>query len=61
MVGVALERPPKIDQLRAYEIEAASWDEARLDALLISYNNAVMPCWSGIEEEIPFLPDEWFR
>lgn len=61
MVGVALERPPKIDQLRAYEIEAASWEDARLDALLISYHNSVMPCWAGIEEELQFIPDDWFR
>lgn len=61
MVGVALERPPKIDQLRAYEIEAASWQEARLTASQMSMHNAIMPVWSGIEEELQFIPDDWFR
>lgn len=61
VVGVALHRPPRIDQLRAYEVAAGCWDDARLAALQMAACRCVMPVWAGIDEELPLLPEGWFR
>lgn len=60
-VGVALERPPRIDEFRSYALEAATPLEARELALLIACHGAVMPVWDGLEEDVPFLPNAWLR
>lgn len=60
-VGVALVRPPRIDEVRTYAIMTETAAEARLTALHWAAAGCVMPVWDGIDEDVPFLPREWFR
>lgn len=60
-VGVALERPPRIDQLRCYTIEAETFLDARITVLHMAARGAIMAVWDGISEDVPFLPPELFR
>lgn len=54
-VGVALERPPKIHELRRYAVEARSGIEAKEIALCMACCTSVMPVWAKIvgDEEFP--------
>ncbi len=45
-VGVALGRPPAIDEYRYVLVEADSWTEANLVACQIAATRSVMPVWS---------------
>lgn len=60
-VGVALFRPPMIDEFRRYEIEAEDDREAQLIACQMATHSCVMPVWSGWPDDVPFLPDYWIR
>jgi hypothetical protein len=60
-VGVALVRPPRIDQFRAYVIEADTEQAAELTAHAMACRGAAMPVWIGWPEDVPHLPEEWLR
>lgn len=47
-VGVALSRPPKIDEYRTYAIEAGSKVEANILACQMAACTSVMPVWSKV-------------
>ena len=60
-VGVALQRPPRIDEFQHIRVEAGHEQEARLIACQIAYCTGVMPVWDGIPEDVPHVPDRWLR
>lgn len=60
-VGVALERPPRIDEFRLVSVEAVWWPEARLAAAQVSAATSVMPVWTGRPEDVADVPDGWLR
>lgn len=60
-VGVALERPPLIDEFRHIKVEAGSETEARLIACQVASVDSVMPVWDGWPEDVAHLPKEWVR
>lgn len=45
-VGVALSRPPVIEEYRYVLVEADGWTEANLVACQIAAGSSVMPVWS---------------
>lgn len=51
-VGVALTRPPVIDELRRIVVEAESDSEAALIATQIASCTSVMPVWSEVQEDV---------
>ncbi len=61
VVGVALQRPPLIDEFRYYVIEDDSEHDAELTALHMAYRASVMPLWRGWPEDVQHLPNEWIR
>ena len=54
-VGVALSRPPLIDEFRRYEIDTVSESEAELVACQIAACTSVMPVWAGWPDEVPHI------
>lgn len=60
-VGVALERPPRIDEFRHIIVSAPGETEARGIALQIASATSVMPVWDGWPEDVAHLPEEWMR
>jgi hypothetical protein len=60
-VGVALQRPPRIDEFRHIRIEAGSETEARLIACQVASADSVMPVWDGWPEDVVHLPEGWIR
>jgi hypothetical protein len=54
-VGVALARPPRLDEYRRYAIEADCPYEAEELALQMASHDSVMPVWSKVvgDEEFP--------
>jgi hypothetical protein len=60
-VGVALQRPPLIDEFRHIRVEAGHEQEARLIACQMASGGTVMPVWDGIPEDVPHIPEEWIR
>lgn len=60
-VGVALERPPRIDEFRHVRVEADDETDARLLATQIASCGTVMPVWDGWPEDVPHVPEEWLR
>lgn len=50
IVGVALSRPPKIDEYRKVLVEATGKYEAMLIAAQISANTSTMPVYTKIED-----------
>lgn len=59
--GVALERPPLIDEFRSVVIAADTEIEALMIALQISSATSVMPVWAGSPDDVEHLPEEWIR
>lgn len=49
-VGVALTRPPTIDEYRRTKVWAANPIEAELIACQVAACTSVMPVWSDVEE-----------
>jgi hypothetical protein len=60
-VGVALQRPPRIDEFRHVRVEATWWPEARLLAAQIASCGTVMPLWTGRPDQVVNVPEEWMR
>lgn len=61
VVGVALQRPPMIDEFRYYVIEDDSEQVADMIALRMAGRGSVMPVWLGWPEDVEHLPTEWIR
>ncbi len=60
-VGVALQRPPRIDEFRHIKVEAGHEQEARLIACQVAAATCVMPVWDGWPEDVPHIPEGWLR
>jgi hypothetical protein len=61
VIGVALHRPPRIDEFRLVQVEAADRNEARLIACQIAAVDSVMPVWDGWPDDVGTLPEGWLR
>lgn len=61
VVGVALVRPPKIDEFRHVRVEARGMTEAWLLAAQMASHDVVMPVWIGTPSAVPGVPEEWCR
>lgn len=61
VVGVALRRPPMIDEFRHVRVAAADETDARLAACQMASIGCVMPVWDGWPEDVPHVPDAWIR
>lgn len=60
-VGVALQRPPRIDEFRYVQVAAGDEIEARWLACAMAAATSVMPVWDGWPEDVPHVPEEWMR
>lgn len=60
-VGVALQRPPLIDEFRYVLVSAGCETEARGIALQITATTSVMPVWDGWPDDVAHLPEGWIR
>jgi hypothetical protein len=60
-VGVALERPPRIDEFRLVVVDAPDAADARLAASQMAAATSVMPVWTGRPDDVLDVPAGWLR
>ena len=60
-VGVALSRPPLIDEFRHIQVEAEGLGEARIIACQIAACTSMMPVWTGWPEDVAEVRESWLR